>query len=492
MRLGIGSLTPSSRTQTDASGAFAFQPEKLGYYTVAAKREGYSAPSRGEGKNIADIILTAAKPAGEVSLALSLPGQITGTVVDKDTDQAIPDLTVYAGRVQRLAGRLMDLNVSAKTNSDGRFVISNLTPGEYVVKILAQRMGRERIIAKFSDRDLKAVDDDYEASYWPGGGHSLESAAPLAVGSGGSVEFGTVRAHKVPHYRLHVRIPPGPCGPDDKILVYEQVPFRKTTVGRAACAPDLLIAGFPPGSYRLLLTMIKDAAESRETASIPFVIKDENVEITAPLERGVTVNVTLAAFDGARALDFGKMRVALIPLNALPLEDLVTPKAVNSSGTAQFVGIPLGNCNIEVGGLGAGAYVKEIRYNGHRLADHILPLGAAVGQDLTILIDDKPATVTGAVMDGNNPVSEPHVILAKWPLPGGDYPDLPLRISGDEKGRFGFTGLAPGEYRILAVRSREEYDDRLPGMLERALEAAKKVEVGPNVIQNVMIGVIKL
>ncbi len=492
IRYGIGSLTSTNTAQTDAAGAFAFYPEKLGYYTVSAKKEGYSAPSRGEGKSIIDVTLTTAEPAGEARLRLSRPGQVTGAVVDMVTGKPIPNLTVYATRITRQDGRILVVAaVQAKTNADGEFVVSNLTPGEYLVNILAQKTGRERIISGASADDWRAVDEDYEASYWPGG-HDLETAVPLVVGSGLSVDAGKVHVHKVPYYRLHVRIPPGSCGPGDKMLIYQQVPRRTSIIGSAACAPDLLITGFPPGSYRLLLTMIKDAAETRETASVSFVVQDKNVEITAPLERGVTVNVTVAAFEEAKTPDFGKLRVTLNPLNALPTGDLVTPRPVNPSGKAQFVGFPLGGYLVTVGGLGAGAYVKEFRYNGHPLPDQILPLGAAMGQDLTILIDDKVATISGVVMDGDQPVSEPHVILAKWPLPGGDYPDPPVRTAGDKKGRFGFTGLAPGEYRVLAVRSREEDDDRLPGTLERALEAAKKVEVGPNAVQNVTIDVIKL
>ena len=95
----------------------------------------------------------------------------------------------------------------------------------------------------------------------------------------------------------------------------------------------------------------------------------------------------------------------------------------------------------------------------------------------------------GVVTERDNPVPNPYLILAKWPLPGGDSPYYPQRIAGDEKGRFQFTGLAPGEYRIVAVRSRQEDDDREPGALERALAVARKIELGPSGSEDVTIPV---
>ena len=200
VRFGIGSLTPTSKTPTDATGAFVFHPDKLGYYTVAVKKEGHSAPGSGEGKNILDVTLTAAEPTGEARLTLSRPGQITGTVVDETTGKPIPKLSVIPGKLTRLDGRLMVGGTPVITGADGRFVAPNLPSGDYVVIVPAQRSGKERIISKFSESDLKTVDEDYPLTYWPGG-QGLETATPLMVNSGASVDFGKVQTRKVPYYR---------------------------------------------------------------------------------------------------------------------------------------------------------------------------------------------------------------------------------------------------------------------------------------------------
>jgi hypothetical protein len=59
--------------------------------------------------------------------------------------------------------------------------------------------------------------------------------------------------------------------------------------------------------------------------------------------------------------------------------------------------------------------------------------------------------------------------------------------TGDDQGKFQFTGLAPGEYRMVALLSQDEFTNRAPGVLEAALAAAGKIEIGPNGLRSVSI-----
>jgi len=109
-----------------------------------------------------------------------------------------------------------------------------------------------------------------------------------------------------------------------------------------------------------------------------------------------------------------------------------------------------------------------------------------------VVIDDKPATITGAITKDDKPASRAYVILAKWPLPG-DEPFLPTAAAtADDNGKFQAAGLAPGEYRAVALASREQYDGRAPNAMERALAAAKKTEAGPRGFVNVTLEVTDL
>jgi hypothetical protein len=144
-----------------------------------------------------------------------------------------------------------------------------------------------------------------------------------------------------------------------------------------------------------------------------------------------------------------------------------------------------------VSGVKAGYYVKEIRYNGIA-EDGLVPLDrSALAHSLTILLDDKPASVSGVVMEGDKSVSKPFLLLAKWPPPNG----LNLSVqtaTGDGQGKFQFSNLPPGEYRVVALRSRDEYTDCPLGAPQRAMAAAKKIELGPQGSQNVTLELTKL
>jgi hypothetical protein len=142
-------------------------------------------------------------------------------------------------------------------------------------------------------------------------------------------------------------------------------------------------------------------------------------------------------------------------------------------------------------GLGPGNYVKEIRYNGVKVAADVVTLESGDATHLlTIVIDDKPGAITGTVMSGDKPMSQPFVIARKWPPPNGSPFFGMARARGDDAGRFRIGGLAPGEYHLVAFRSVDP--SRSIAALERAFSAGKNIEVGPNGLQNVTLEVTDL
>ena len=225
-------------------------------------------------------------------------------------------------------------------------------------------------------------------------------------------------------------------------------------------------------------------------ASVPFSIAGRNIEIVASLAPGVAVDGRFIAEDNAKPPDFTTLKIWLDQIDMLRFADLVEPVAADATGKFQLQAVPSGNVRVMISGTGAGNYVKEIRYNGSPLRDGIVSLDqASMTRSLTIVIDDKPASLTGEVKNGDKAVSQPYVILAKWPLAGGRVFIPTATATGSDQGAFQFSGLAPGEYRVAALRSRVEDQERLPNTLERALAAARKIELGPNTFQNITIGV---
>jgi 5-hydroxyisourate hydrolase-like protein (transthyretin family) len=497
--VGTGLLQVTGTVNTDATGAFSAMLFKLGYYRVAVKKNAYVQNPN----STTSVTLTADAPSKEVRLSLMAPGHITGWVVDEETGKPIEGVRVAAAQAMNRVGMTVYGGTGASngpiTDAEGRFESRDLTPGKYMAAIGEQTTLQDRVLTEFSEKDLKTVDLDFETTYWPGG-RGQDSAMPVTVDSGATVSVGKLSVKKVPHYRVHVRIPPSTCGPEDTMEVYEQPPLggvlsasMLTIANEVRCRGDLLITGFTPGSYRLILAVNKRSAEDREMASVPFAIADENIEITASLERGVRLEGKFIAADGAAPPDYSKLSFRLSPLGMLPFAGIASPVKADANGKFSLAGVPVLNAEVSVMGTGTGNYVKEIRYNGIPIRDNLLPLErGAPAQELTVVIDDKPAAIAGSVTDGEKPVGKAFVILAKWPLterPEG-RPYLPTATAtADDQGNFQFAGLAPGEYRVIALRTGEEFDARAAGALESTLGEADKVEAGPSALRNVNIRV---
>jgi hypothetical protein len=75
-------------------------------------------------------------------------------------------------------------------------------------------------------------------------------------------------------------------------------------------------------------------------------------------------------------------------------------------------------------------------------------------------------------------------VLLKWPVSIEDAFLSAKTTEADEGGKFHFAGLAPGEYRILAVmpETAELLDE--PHELERLLSGAETVTLSASVTQN--------
>lgn len=469
----------SFKTVTSATGSFAFAVDHAGYFGVHAKKDGFrEAGTTPSAATRVHFTLSEAAPNREVTLFLSRPASVTGTVVDAETGKPLPDVKIAGGPVMYFAGRRILMQSSASTGADGRFTI-NGNPGDYVVQVGGQTPLKERVRQSFTDEEAAGTDEDFERSFWPGG-FGEEAASPLPVGSGATVDLGRIRVKKAPYYRARLRIPKSNCNPGDALTVFLVTPipqFGTNTVSlseNVPCGIDLLVTGFAPGSYQLVLGT---RTAPRGTAGVPVVITNRNVEATVTLSRGMTVEGRIVSEPGGAPVDLTRISVWLDPIGRIRYGDSFRPATPAADGAFRAENVPEAPHRVNVTGVPPSHYVKEIRHNGAVANGPVELDRPAVAHQLTIVLDDKPASILGTTKDGDRPVAQAVVLAAKWPLPVNDI-FVPLRAVADDQGRFQLTGLAPGEYRIVAVRSAADEQERRPGTLEQAMAAASKIELG--------------
>jgi hypothetical protein len=495
------SLTPrkwQADAETDDTGSFRFAVTEPGHYRVNVRKEGYSAAGSildGVTSGIT-ISLDQAHPKRDLGFQLARPVQLSGVVVNRDTLEPLQSHPVHAHGYAYQRGRVTLLpGATGFTDSQGRFTLAGISPGDYVISLgpgmhsaaelqrsaELRASGQDRLLTKFTDSDLSAVDLDYDWTYFPGGA-GLEEALPLKVGSGAELDLGRLQIRKTTMYRARVDIPAATCLQNESVSVNLRRlsnPWTGTTIGRPPCGGGFLIRGLPPGAYRLELS----AAGANATSE--FAISDRNIAVTVPLERGVMLEGKVRT-EGSTALDLSQIALLLKPLTWVVTK---APARLDADGRFRVEGVTLREYQLLINGIPASHCLRGVIYNGTRLNGDVLPLNPyALEHKVELVVDDQAATVTGTVLDGDRPVATPWVVLSPW-APQTDVYAAVLSMAGDEDGRFRFAGLPPGDYRIVAVPAQARRELERPNVLEQLLGSARKVSLGGKQTQALQVKV---
>ncbi|HEY3440430.1 MAG TPA: carboxypeptidase-like regulatory domain-containing protein [Paludibaculum sp.] len=491
------SLTPRAKqaeTETDRAGVFRFSIAESGSYRVRVQKEGWRPGGSGlEGFATAvTVTLDKSHPSKELSFTLARPALLTGIVVDKDTQEPIRSLRVFAHNHIYLRGKAAQgFSEVAVTDAQGRFVVSGLPPGDYVIA-LGPRMqsavelernpelrafGQDRLLTKFADGDMVTTDLDYDWTFWPGG-VKWDQAFPINAPSGAKVDVGTLEVRKTTMYRARVDMPDATCKPNDLLGVHirnQPNPGAGTSLGQVPCGASFIMRGLPPGSYGLEV----GGAGGRATAEM--TIAKANIALSVPLERGVTIEGKVTAL-GSTPLDLTQIRLLLKTVDWVVLN---APVTVDAGGHFRLERVTLRDYQLLDQGIPPSHYLRSIHYNGTRLEGNRLSLNSyALAHKLELVVDDQPASVGGTVRAGTKQVSRPWVVLSRWPV-GNDVFSGAMSIAGDDEGRFSFLGLAPGEYRMVAVSMEAKRELERPNVLEQLLRSAPKLTLAERQAQSI-------
>jgi hypothetical protein len=470
---------------TDARGAFHFQPEEVGAYYFEPTKAGYAQePDEdyefpvGFGKAVAAYPDDKA-PRPELRFILGRSGIVTGRIVDWDSGEPIAnyDLQVASFFYQNGVPRWFPAP-TIPTNRDGEFVSKALTPGKYLIVVSPPSLGKSRFEENPTEGDLKKIDEGYSSIVWPGGGE-LENAVPLSVVPGGSVDAGTIRLRNEPLYRVYISVSKTNCDPNQKVLLetfwfYDQYPVGESF--STSCGASLLVKGYANGRYGIFLT--QGEAEHRMRSWTSFDVAGRNLDFVATLGRGVDIDGTLIRADDAERFPLENVHVGVEPTAGITFGEEHQPSPTDSKGKFWLVDrLWAGKLHVFLVPQRGAYCIKEMRYNGLPVKGDLTLDPNAPLQILEIVVDDRPATIRGVVLEEDHPVDRPIIAVTPWPIADDPLQEQPTVINGGADGSFRISGLAPGEYRAVAVANVDRALLDYPGVLPRLAERAEKLEV---------------
>jgi hypothetical protein len=473
---------------SDADGNFVFEGLAPGKYLLSVDRTGYLRAS--------DSLALAAdqRTTGRI-VKLTQQSVIAGKITDED-GEPMPQATVQLHSVIWNQGRRQtQVGVSIETMADGTFVIGKLRAGRYYLSATDFRSQQEFA----NERPARSGSrESYITTYYPAA-IDLAGAASIELATGGDVRGLEIRMRRTRMFRVSGRAT-HVSGLPMKGTRLVLTPANLTNVS-ANAHPSAVVRDdqghfeFPrvvPGSYVLHTPAGATVRSAPMLGRVLVNVGNEDLEnVAIQLGAGAEISGTFI-LEGVgpltskvRAERGGSARMNM----ALVFEDggdqLVNPGIAKDDGTFRMGNIQPDRYRLRVNGHPTGSYVKLVRLGGQDITAPILDLTTSPGGNLEIVLSPNAAEVSGTVRNENG--DSVQATLTAWQS-GDSLLILPDTFRAN--GTFRLTGLAPGEYRLIAW---EKIDPDLAGDPEfrKKFEShALKVTLRENSRENVDLKVV--
>ncbi|MCX6607877.1 MAG: carboxypeptidase-like regulatory domain-containing protein [Acidobacteria bacterium] len=446
---------------TGADGAFVIAQVPAGEYRLVGIRTGFL-----RGTYPYAVKVDAGQSMTGLELRLLPQGVVTGRVVDEDGEPV--ERATVAVIAAKPSARRRGGTQAAQTNDLGEFRITQVTPGKYLVMVRRDNT----VVGPGRNPDGSMQEFGYPVTYYPAA-REESSAAPVTLTPGQDVTGLVIPLRRSSIYRIRGRVQGMEKG-GEREGYQVMVGGRESAggggrggmgPGSGRVRPDgtFETVGVAPGSYSLTLLSFQKGP--------PVKVGRATVEVgNAPAE-GVVL------FAGAPLKVSGQIRFDATTTAKLGDTKLWLGTSVPGPGYAEATVKVDGSFELRRVGRDkfqisvtppAGTYVKSVSVAGQEVLLTGLDLSAADAvAPVDVVLGTKPATVSGRVKDATTGVV--------W-LIGAD-PNGRITAKVDAQGQFSQGGLAPGEYRAIALESAEMVTDFDEDAQRRAQGKFEKLKV---------------
>jgi hypothetical protein len=351
---------------------------------------------------------------------------------------------------------------SALTLDNGGYRIPRVAAGRYLVK------------CGIAEVDSSGIKTTYAATYYP---NAMEPSIATVVdvrGDGGEINGIDIRVAptSVFHVRGRIRPSDGQLNWGRAVLVNTADQFSTFAERRTDDRTDYLIDfdRVPPGSY-VLYAWYKDALDARTVE-----VKEHDIDnlILSPARSEIRGSLKLKP--GGHQVDLRSLSVTIQPLGP-GRRRVLLPGPVKISNDLKF-GYTLMQdgglaFEVNVSKLPEGCYIASAQYGGRDISEAGSEYLSDAAVEITIGSD--AATLDGRVMDTDDHGQEGAIVAL---IPNGKGATRSVR-SGMQ-GSFRFTGIPPGDYRLLAWDDVGKDDLQNPDFVTRFESQATAVSLVAN------------
>ena len=490
--------------RSDNRGHFEIASLPSGDFLVKAEHDGYLGVNLGEkrpgaGGLARPVSLSAGQRLEKVEIALPRGGMFGGTVTDDFGDPAIGADVRALRLVAGPDGRRLALAGAGKADDRGIYRIAPLPPGDYLISMSlpdrpdAPGAPPDPDMAPPRENKNTPIAVEHSSIYFPG---TTMAARASVVTLGVSEERGNldinfegVRSGEINGLLV---TPNGSPPRDAKVqLLYADPPLSGigTRPDPADAHGTFAFMDVAPGRYVVLARASlpgRSGVDATLYGRAEIVVSDGTAtNLTLQLERGPTVTGSIVFDGGAPNGRPQPVTIALQPAasDAAAGANVGSLPAVQADARGRFAitDVMPGRYTIAASGLPSTWILNSAVFAGRDALDDLLDVRPGESVPAGVLTFTTRITeLDGWVRDGNGAVATDRTVIV-FPTDSRFWTPQSRHVQAVQLtslGRFAFSGLPPGEYRLAVVFDPENAQWYDPAFLRELLAASVPITLG--------------